>query len=114
MLAAEPLLKERCKQRKRAYQINRNVSLESLKRGLKGLFANGWRSLLDKLSFLIHRFLETLERMVEVDPRPRKHKMSRSMNATKSNLTTKSLSVADDVFLSIAIPLITGAGKSMP
>jgi hypothetical protein len=77
ILAAEPLLKARCKHRKRCYQINRNVSLESLKRGLKGLFANGWRSLLEKLSFLIHRFLETLERILAVEPRPRKAKMSR-------------------------------------
>jgi hypothetical protein len=77
MLAAAPLLKERCKHRKHLYQINRNVSLESLKRELKGLFSNGWRSLLEKLSFLIHRFLESLERMVEVEPRPRKAKMSR-------------------------------------
>ncbi len=34
MLAAQPLLKERCKLRRRAYQINRNVSLNSLKRAL--------------------------------------------------------------------------------
>jgi hypothetical protein len=77
MLAAEPLLKERCKQRRRAYQINRNVSLNSLKRALTGLFVSGWRSLLDSLSFLIHRFLESIERIVEVEPRPRKPKMSR-------------------------------------
>jgi hypothetical protein len=77
MLAAEPLLKERCKQRKRVYQINRNVSLDNLKRGLTGLFINGWRSLLEKLSFLLHHFLESLERVVEVEPRPRKPKMSR-------------------------------------
>jgi hypothetical protein len=77
MLAAEPLLKERCKQRRRAYQINRNVSLNSLKRALTGLFVSGWRRLLDSLSFLIHRFLESIERIVEVEPRPRKPKMSR-------------------------------------
>jgi hypothetical protein len=77
MLAAEPLLKERCKQRKRDYQINRNVSLNSLKRALTSLFVSGWKSLLDSLSFLIHRFLESTERMVQVEPRPRKPKMSR-------------------------------------
>jgi hypothetical protein len=76
MQAAEPLLKERCKHRKRDYQINRNVSLESLKRGLKGLFISGWKSLLDSLCFLLHRFLESIERIVEVEPRPRKPKMS--------------------------------------
>ncbi len=77
MLAAEPLLKERCKQRNYTYQINRNVTLDSLKRGLTNLFVNGWRGLVEKLSFLIHRFLESLERVVQVEPRPRKPKMSR-------------------------------------
>lgn len=77
MLAAEPLLKEKCKPRKRPYQINRNVSLDSLKRGLTGLFVNGWRSLVETLSFLLHRFLESLERILVVEPRPRKPKMSR-------------------------------------
>ncbi len=77
MLAAEPLLKEQCKQRRKNYQINRNVSLDSLKRGLTSLFVNGWRGLLEKLSFLIHRFLESLERVVQLEPRPRKFKMSR-------------------------------------
>jgi hypothetical protein len=77
MLAAEPLLKERCKHRKHLNQINRNVSLESLKRGLKCLFVSGWRSLLEKLSFLLHSFLESLERILIVEPRPRKPKMSR-------------------------------------
>jgi hypothetical protein len=77
ILAAQPLLAAQCKHRKRTYQINRNVSLDSLKRGLTGLFVKGWRSLLDTLSFLIHRFLESLERIVQVEPRPRKPKMSR-------------------------------------
>ncbi len=77
ILAAEPLLKEKCKKRKRAYQINRNVSLASLKSGLTSLFVNGWKSVLDTLSFLIHRFLESLERILIVEPRPRKPKMSR-------------------------------------
>jgi hypothetical protein len=77
MLPADPLLKERCKQRKRAYQINRNISLESLKRALTHIFVRGWKSLLDTLSFLIQRFLESLERNVEVETRPRKPKMSR-------------------------------------
>jgi hypothetical protein len=77
MLAAEPLLKERCKYRKRAYQINRNVSLAGLKSALSHLFVRGWKSLLDTVSFLIHRFLESLERILVVEPRPRKPKMSR-------------------------------------
>jgi hypothetical protein len=77
MLAAQPLLKERCKHRKRVYQINRNVSLASLKSGLTRLFISGWKSLLDTLSFLIYRFLESLERILVVEPRPRKPKMSR-------------------------------------
>jgi hypothetical protein len=77
ILAAQPLLNEGCKQRKREYQINRNISLDSLKRGLTSLFVKGWRGLLEKLSFLIHRFLESLERVVQVEPRPRKPKMSR-------------------------------------
>jgi hypothetical protein len=77
ILAAEPLLKARCKHRKRAYQINRNVSLSGLKSALPHLFIRDWKSLLDTLSFLIHRFLESIERIVEVEPRPRKPKMSR-------------------------------------
>jgi hypothetical protein len=77
ILAAEPLLKARCKHRKRAYQINRNVSLAGLKSALTQLFVRGWKSLLDTLSFLIHRFLESLERILIVEPRPRKPKMSR-------------------------------------
>jgi hypothetical protein len=89
MLAAEPLLKERCKQRRRVYQINRNVSLESLKRALTGLLVSGWRSLLDSLSFLIHRFLESIERIVEVEPRPRKPKMSRLNERHKTEFNYK-------------------------
>jgi hypothetical protein len=77
MLAAQPLLQERCKKRKRTYQINRNVSLAGLKSALTHLFVRGWKSLLDTLSFLIHRFLESLERILVVESRPRKPKMSR-------------------------------------
>lgn len=77
ILAAEPLLKERCKHRKRAYQINRNVSLASLKRKLVDLFVRGCKELLESLSFLLHRFLESLERVPEVESKPRKPKKSR-------------------------------------
>jgi hypothetical protein len=75
--AAQPLLKTRCQHRKRVYQINRNVSIESLKRKLYGLLACCRERFIETLSFLLHGFLESLERVVEVEPRPRKEKKSR-------------------------------------
>jgi hypothetical protein len=75
--AAQPLLKRRCLHRKRLYQINRNVSIDSLKRKLSALFTTCRTTILDTLSFLIHRFLESLERVLEVEPRPRNEKKSR-------------------------------------
>jgi hypothetical protein len=77
MLAAEPQLKKRCSKRKTPYQINRNVSLDSLKRKLQSLFLSGLKVLKDTLDFLLERFLKSLERVLQVEPRPRIKKKSR-------------------------------------
>jgi hypothetical protein len=77
MLAAEPELKKRCAKRKTPYQINRNVGLDSLRRRLHSLFLSGLKALESALEFLIERFLKSLERVLEVVPRPRKKKKSR-------------------------------------
>jgi hypothetical protein len=75
--AAEPELKKRCFKRKTPYQINRNVGLDSLRRRLHSLFLSGLKALESALEFLIERFLKSLERVLEVVPRPRKKKKSR-------------------------------------
>jgi hypothetical protein len=75
--AAEPELEKRCKKRKTPYQINRNVSLDALKRKLHSLFLAAGRLLESALDFLSHRFLKHLERIVETKSKPRIPKMSR-------------------------------------
>jgi hypothetical protein len=87
--AAQPLLKVRCKHRKRTYQINRNISLDSLKRALASTFVNGWRGLIKTLSFLLDRFLQSLERVLVVEPRARKPKMSRLNERHQTELNYK-------------------------
>jgi hypothetical protein len=77
MTAAEPELKKRCSGRKTAYQINRNVSLDSLKRKLHNLFLSGLKVLKSTLNFLQERFLKSIERVLQVEPRPRNKKKSR-------------------------------------
>jgi hypothetical protein len=75
--AAEPELKKRCSKRATPYQINRNVSLDSLKRNLHALLLSGIKALRSTLDFLRQRFLSALERVLEVEPRPRIKKKSR-------------------------------------
>ncbi len=75
--AAEPQLKKRCSERKTPYQINRNVSLDSLKRKLHALLLAGLKGLQNTLTFLRERFLKSIERVLEVEPRPRNKKKSR-------------------------------------
>jgi hypothetical protein len=77
IIAAEPELKRRCSKRKTPYQINRNVSLDSLKRNLHSLFLSGLKALQHTLDFLLERFLRFTERVLEVEPRPRIKKKSR-------------------------------------
>ncbi len=77
ILAAEPELKKRCVGRKTSYQINRNVSLDSLKRKLHSLFLSDLKTLQHSLEFLLERFLRSLERVLQVEPRPRNKKKSR-------------------------------------
>jgi hypothetical protein len=75
--AAEPELKKRCSKRTAPYQINRNVSLDSLKRNLHALFLSGLKALKSTLNFLSERFLSSLEQVLQVEPRPRIKKKSR-------------------------------------
>ena len=75
--AAEPELKKRCAKRKTPYQINRNVSLDSLKRKLHSLFLAGLKALQLTLDFLSQRFLRSIERVLEVKSKQRIKKMSR-------------------------------------
>jgi hypothetical protein len=75
--AAEPELKKRSANRKTPYQINRNVSLDSLKRKLHNLFLSGLKALKSTLDFLLERFLKSIERVLQVEPRQRIKKMSR-------------------------------------
>jgi hypothetical protein len=75
--AAEPELKKRSAKRKIPYQINRNVSLDSLKRKLHSLFLSTVKTLKSTLNFLLERFLKSIERVLEVEPRPRIKKKSR-------------------------------------
>jgi hypothetical protein len=64
-------------QKENPYQINRNVSLDSLKRKLHSLFLAAGKLLESTLDFLSRRFLKHLERIVETKPKPRVPKMSR-------------------------------------
>jgi hypothetical protein len=75
--AAEPELKKRCSKKKTPYQINHNVSLDSLRRRLHSLFLAAGRLLEATLDFLSERFMKSLERVVEVKPKPRIPRMSR-------------------------------------
>jgi hypothetical protein len=75
--AAEPELKKRCSKKKRDYLINRNVSLDSLRRRLHSRFLAAGRLLEATLDFLSERFMKSLERVVEVKPKPRIPRMSR-------------------------------------
>jgi hypothetical protein len=75
--AAEPELKKRCAKRKTPYQINRNVSLDSLKRKLHHLFLSGLQALKSTLDSLAERFLKSIQRVLHVEPRQRIKKMSR-------------------------------------
>ncbi len=75
--AAEPELKKRTAKRQTPYQINRNVSLDSLKRKLHSLLLSGLKTLKSTLDFLLERFLKSIERVMEVEPRTRNKKMSR-------------------------------------
>ena len=77
MLAAEPKLKKRTAKRQTPYQINRNVSLDSLKRKLHSLLLSGLKALQHTLNFLVDRFLASVERVLEVEPRQRIKKKSR-------------------------------------
>ena len=89
ILAAEPELKKRSAKRETPYRINRNVSLDSLKRSLHSLFLSGLKALQNTLDFLLERFLKSLERVLEVAPRPRTKKMSRLNERHQTELNYK-------------------------
>jgi hypothetical protein len=81
MLAGEPALKKRCRKRAKAYQINRNVGLDSLKRNLNAVLLANSRSLEKTLDWLLERFLQNLERIKDpVEPMARKAQKSLRAN----------------------------------
>jgi hypothetical protein len=65
------------------------VSLDSLKRKLHGLFLAGLKALQLTLDFLSQRFLRSIERVLEVEPRQRNKKMSRLNERHQTELNYK-------------------------
>ena len=87
--SAAPAMTSKCDKRKASYQINRNVSLESLKRNLPAIFTAGLSLLKATLAFLLSRFLQSLERVRLYRSKPRKEKILRANNRHQTEYSYK-------------------------